>query len=57
MVAAPTFRAVTVTVAPLAVLTELDALTDSTVGSLDTQLTVRPERAVPPPSFGVAVST
>ena len=57
IVAVPTFSAVTVTVAPLDVLTELDTLSDSTVGSLETQFTVRPTRVVLLPSFGVAVST
>jgi hypothetical protein len=57
IVAAPAPAAVTVTVAPLDVLTELAALTVSTVGSLDTQLTVRPESVLPPASFGNAVST
>jgi hypothetical protein len=55
--AVPTFSAVTVTVAPLDVLTELDTLSDSTVGSLETQLTVRPESELPAASFGVAVNT
>jgi hypothetical protein len=49
--------AVTVTVAPLDELTELEALSVSFVGSLETQLTVRPDRLVPDPSLGVAVST
>jgi hypothetical protein len=57
IVAVPGPAAVTVTVAPLDVLTELDALTDSTDGLLETQFTVRPTRVVPLPSFGVAVST
>ena len=55
IVAVPGPTAVTVTVAPLDVLTELAALTVSTAGSLETQLTVRPESVVPPASFGDAV--
>jgi hypothetical protein len=57
IVAAPAPTAVTVTVAPLAVLTELAALTVSTDVLLDTQLTVRPESRLLLPSFGIAVST
>ena len=57
IVAVPGLRAVTVTVAPLDVLTELGALTESTEGWLETQFTVRPGRVVPLPSFGVAVSS
>ena len=57
IVAVPTPTAVTVMVAPLAVLTELDALTVRTAVLLDTQFTVRPERVVPFASFGTAVST
>ena len=56
IVAVPVLRAVTVTVAPLDVLTELDALTDSTAGLLEIQLTVRPDRVLLLPSFGVAIS-
>ena len=56
IVAVPRLTAVTVTVAPLAVLTELTALIDSTAGLLETQLTVRPANAVPPASWTVAVS-
>jgi hypothetical protein len=55
IVAVPAPAAVTVTVAPLAVLTELETLTVSTAVLLDTQLTVRPLSAVPPASLGVAV--
>jgi hypothetical protein len=55
--AVPSPAAVTVTVAPLDVLTELDALTVRMAGLLDTQCTVRPVKVLPPPSFGVAVST
>jgi hypothetical protein len=57
IVAVPLPTAVTVTVAPLAVLTELAALTVSTPVLLETQLTVRPESVLPPASFGVAVNT
>jgi hypothetical protein len=57
IVAVPVPIAVTVTVAPLEVLTELAALTVSTVGSLETQLTVRPESGLLLPSLGTAVST
>src|ERR1700674_748975 len=52
IVAVPVPAAVTVTAAPLAVLTELAALTVSTAVLLETQLTVRPESALPPTSFG-----
>ena len=55
-VAAPAAIAVTVTVAPVDVLTEFAALRANLVGSLETQLTVRPDRLLPRPSFGVAVS-
>jgi hypothetical protein len=57
IVAVPTPAAVTVTVAPLEVLTELAALTVNTAVLLETQLTVRPLRALPPPSLGMAVKT
>jgi hypothetical protein len=57
IVAIPTPAAVTVTVAPLAVLTELAALSERIAGLLETQFTVRPDNALPLPSFGVAVST
>jgi hypothetical protein len=57
IVAVPTLSAVTVTVAPLDVLTDVAALTDSTDGLLETQFTVRPTRVVPLPSFGVAATT
>jgi hypothetical protein len=56
IVAVPTAAAVTVIVAPLEVLTELDALSERTAGLLETQLTVRPVNVLPLPSFGVAVS-
>jgi hypothetical protein len=57
IVALPTPVAVTVTVAPLTVLTELGELTERIAGLLETQFTVRPDKALPLPSFGVAVST
>jgi hypothetical protein len=57
IVAVPGLTAVTVTVAPLDVLTELDTLTESTAGLLETQFTVRPLSVVPPPSSGIPVST
>jgi hypothetical protein len=57
IVAVPVPMAVTVTVAPLAVLTELAALTVSTAVLLETQFTVRPESVLPPASFGEAVNT
>jgi hypothetical protein len=57
IVAVPAPTAVTVIVAPLDVLTELAVLTERTAGSLETQLTGRPDRVVPFPSLGVAVST
>jgi hypothetical protein len=57
IVAVPVATAVTVTVAPLAVLTELAALSVNTAVLLETQLTVRPESVLPPASFGDAVST
>jgi hypothetical protein len=56
IVAVPAPAAVTVTVAPLAVLTELAALTVNTAVLLENQLTVRPESVLPPASFGVAVN-
>ena len=56
IVAVPTAAAVNVIVAPVAVLTELDALSERTAGLLETQLTVRPVKVLPLPSFGVAVS-
>jgi hypothetical protein len=57
IVAVPGPVAVTVTVAPLDVLTELAALTVSTAVLLETQFTVRPARMLLLPSFGVAVNT
>ena len=57
IVAVPAPAAVTVTVAPLEVLTELPALTVKTAALLETQFTVRPLRIAPAPSLGVAVST
>jgi hypothetical protein len=57
IVAVPGPAAVTVTVAPLEVLTELAALTVSTAVLLETQFTVRPARMLLLPSFGVAVNT
>jgi hypothetical protein len=57
IVAVPVPTAVTITVAPLAVLTELAALTVSTAVLLETQFTVRPESVLPPTSFGRAVNT
>jgi hypothetical protein len=57
IVAVPGPTAVTVTVAPLDVLTELAALTVSTAVLLETQFTVRPTRVLLLPSFGIAVST
>ena len=57
IVAVPVVRAVSVIVAPLEVLTELAALTLTTDGLLDTQLTVRPTRLLPFASFGIAVNT
>jgi hypothetical protein len=56
MTAVPTLAAVSVTVAPLGVLTELAALSERTAGLLDTQFTVRPARVLPDASFGVAVN-
>jgi hypothetical protein len=56
IIAVPKPAAVTVTVAPPELLTELGALTVSTAGLLESQFTVRPERIAPPASFGVAVS-
>jgi hypothetical protein len=56
IVPVPGATAVIVTVAPLKVLTELAALTDSTAGLLEIQLTVRPDRVLLLPSFGVAIS-
>jgi hypothetical protein len=57
IVAVPVPTAVTVIVAPLAVLTEVAALTVSTVVLLETQFTARPESVLPPASFGTAVNT
>jgi len=57
IVAVPSSIAVTVTVAPLDVLTELATLTVSTAVLLECQLTVRPVRALLLASFGVAIST
>jgi len=57
IVAVPGLTAVSVTVAPLDALTELDALTASTPGLLEIQFTVRPASVAPLPSFGVAVKT
>jgi hypothetical protein len=57
IVAVPGPTAVTVTVAPLDVLTELAALTVSTAVLLDTQFTVRPTSVLLLASFGTAVST
>jgi hypothetical protein len=54
--AAPIPVAVTFTIAPLGVLTELEALSDSTAGSLEIQFTVRPERLSPAASLGVPVN-
>jgi hypothetical protein len=56
MIAVPRPAAVTVTLAPVELLTELAALTVNTAGLLETQLTVRPERIAPPASLGTAVS-
>jgi hypothetical protein len=56
IMAVPTPLAVTVTVAPLAVLTELAVLTVRTAGLLETQFTVRPVSTLPPASLGVAVT-
>jgi hypothetical protein len=56
IIAVPTPAAVTPIVAPLEELTELAALTERTAGLLETQFTVRPMRAVPFASFGLAVS-
>ena len=55
-VALPAATAVSVTVAPVDELTELGALTANTVGSLDSQFTVRSLRTLPLPSLGLAVS-
>jgi len=55
-VALPVATAVSVMVAPVDELTELAALTANTVGSLETQFTVRPLRTLPPASLGRAVS-
>jgi hypothetical protein len=55
MVAVPGPAAVTVTVAPLNVLSELAELTVNTAVLLETQVTVRPSRLTFPASFGVAV--
>jgi hypothetical protein len=57
IVAIPTPVAVAVTVAPVDVLTVLAALTDSTVGLLETHVTVRPLRVAPFAPLGVAVKT
>jgi hypothetical protein len=57
IVAVPTPTAVTVIVAPLPMLTDVVPLSASTAGSLETQLTVRPESVAPPASFGAAVRT
>src|SRR6185503_1825567 len=57
IVAVPSPAAVMVTLAPLAVLTELVLLRERTAGLLETQFTVRPDKVLPLPSFGVAVST
>jgi hypothetical protein len=57
IVAVPGPTAVSVTVAPLDVLTEVAALTVSTAVLLETQLTVRPTSVLLLPSFGTAVST
>jgi hypothetical protein len=57
IVAVPGLTPVSVTVAPLDALTELDALTASTPGLLEIQFTVRPASVAPLPSFGVAVKT
>jgi hypothetical protein len=57
IVAVPTPVAVTVIVAPVDVLTELEALTVNTAVLLETQFTVRPLKVEPPPSLGIAVST
>ena len=56
MMAVPTLAAVSVTVAPLGALTELEALSERTAGLLDTQFTVRPVSALPNPSLGIAVN-
>jgi hypothetical protein len=50
--AVPAPTAVSVTVAPVDVLTEFATSTANTVASLDTQLTVRPVRMLPLASFG-----
>jgi hypothetical protein len=55
IVAVPVPTAVTVIVAPLALLTDVAELTVKTAVLLDTQLTVRPESVLLPASFGVAV--
>jgi hypothetical protein len=57
IVAVPGPAAVTDIVAPLPMLTELDPLSASTAGLLDTQVTVRPLSVAPPASLGAAVST
>jgi len=57
IVAVPVPTAVRVTVAPLAVLTELAELTVRTAILLETQFTVRPESVLPEASFGSAVNT
>jgi hypothetical protein len=57
IVAVPGPTAVSVTVAPLEVLTELAALTVSTEELLETQFTGRPTSVLLLASFGTAVST
>jgi hypothetical protein len=57
IVAVPVPTAVTVIVAPLALLTDVAELTVKTAVLLDTQLTVRPDSVLPPASFGWAVNT
>ena len=57
IVAVPGPTAVNVTVAPLEVLTELDALTVTTALLLELQLTVRSDNVLPFASLGVAVKT
>jgi len=57
IVAVPGPTAVTVTLAPVDVLTELTALTVSTAVLLETQFTMRSDRMLLFASFGTAVST
>jgi hypothetical protein len=57
IVAGPTPAAVTVIVAPVDVLTELEALTVNTAVLLETQFTVRPLKVEPTASLGIPVST